>query len=74
MLKDSLAVIGLSLGLDLKRSGRELTIKNLMDLGSELAAELRRIRSSDIPLERGELRSTGVRNTSIHFNGSTQKH
>ena len=36
MLKDPLAVIGLSLGLDLKRSGTELTIANQMDLGTEL--------------------------------------
>ena len=36
MLKDSLAVIGLSLGLDLKRSGTELTTANQMDLGTEL--------------------------------------
>ena len=36
MLKDSLAVIGLSWGLELKRSGTELTIANQMDLGTEL--------------------------------------
>ena len=36
MLKDSLAVTGLSQGLDLKRSGTELTIANQMDLGIEL--------------------------------------
>ena len=36
MLKDSLAVIGLSKGLDLRRSGTELTIANQMDLGTEL--------------------------------------
>ena len=36
MLKDPLAVIGLSLGLDLKRSGTELAIANQMDLGTEL--------------------------------------
>ena len=49
MLKDSLAVIGLSKGLDLKRNATELTIANQMDLGID-AAELRRIRSSDIPV------------------------
>ena len=36
MQKDPLAVIGLSWGLDLKRSGTELTIANQMDLGTEL--------------------------------------
>ena len=36
MLRDSLAVVGLSQGLDLKRSGAELTIANQMDLGIEL--------------------------------------
>ena len=36
MLKDSHAVIGLFWGLDLKRSGTELTIANQMDLGNEL--------------------------------------
>ena len=36
MLKDSLAVIGLPSGLDLKRSGTEHTIANQMDLGIEL--------------------------------------
>ena len=53
MLKDSFAVVGLSLGLDLKRSGTELTIANQMDIGIELqgnVADLRRIWSSDIPL------------------------
>ena len=33
--KDFLAVIGLSWGLNLKRSGMELTMANLMDLGTE---------------------------------------
>ena len=36
MLVESLAVIGLSLVLDLKRSGTEVTIANQMDLGTEL--------------------------------------
>ena len=39
MLVDSFAVIGLSWGIDLKRSGAELTIKNQMDLGTELQRE-----------------------------------
>ena len=45
--------LALSSGLDLKRSGTELTIANQIDLGIELqknAAELRRVRSPDIPL------------------------
>ena len=52
MLKDSLAVIGLFWGLDLKRSGSELTIANQMDLGIELQKECCRIsqvRSSENP-------------------------
>ena len=36
MLVESLADIGLSQGLDLKRSGTELTTTNQMDLGTEL--------------------------------------
>ena len=36
MLKDSLAVIGLFQGLDLKMSGTDLTIAGQMDLGTEL--------------------------------------
>ena len=36
MQKDFLSIIGLSQGLDLKRSGTELTIANQMDLGIEL--------------------------------------
>ena len=36
MLEDSLAVIGLSQGQDLKRSGTELANANQMDLGTEL--------------------------------------
>ena len=35
MLVDSLADIGLSQGLDLKRSGTELTITNQMDLAAD---------------------------------------
>ena len=59
MLVDSLAVIGLSLGLDLKRSGTELTeltITNQMDLGTELQRECCRtsqdlvIRCSVVPV------------------------
>ena len=54
MQKYFLAVIGLSCGLDLKRSGTELTIANQMDLGNELRRRCCRIfegfRSSDIPL------------------------
>ena len=76
MLKDSLAVIGLSEGLDLKRSGTELTIANQMDLGIERrrnAAEFRQIRSSGIPWYQclGERRIEKQRRRR-HFNGSTQ--
>ena len=39
----NLAVIGLSQGLDLKRSGTELTIANQMDLGIELQRKCSRI-------------------------------
>ena len=39
MIVDSFAVIGLSWGLDLKRSGTELVIANQMDLGTELQRE-----------------------------------
>ena len=55
---------GLSQGLDLKRSGTELTIANQMDLGIELQRNSCRIsqdpviRYSVVPvLRRGELRS-----------------
>ena len=52
-LEDFLAVIGLSWDLDQKRSGTELTMAYrwiLESNGGDNAAELRRIRSSDIPL------------------------
>ena len=48
MLVDSLAVIGLSRGLDLKRSGTELTIANQMDLGIELQRKC--CSTSNIPM------------------------
>ena len=56
MLKDSLAVIGHSWDLDLKRSGTELTIANQMDLGTELQRKCCRtsqgpvIRCSGVPV------------------------
>ena len=51
-LVDSLADIGLSQGLDLKRSGTELTITNQVDLGTERQREcywIHRNRASGIP-------------------------
>ena len=82
MLKDSLAVIGLSWSLDLPRSGTELTIANQMDLGIELmrkccwffAGTEHPVFRGTSALERGELRSKEGGKKSIHFNGSTQKH
>ena len=49
MQKDFLTVIGLSLGLDLKSSGTELTIANQMDLGIELRRKCCRI-SNDLAI------------------------
>ena len=79
MLKYSLAVIGLSLGLDLKRSGTELTIASQMDLGTELQRMLFNLARSGHPifrgtsaLERGQSRSKEGGKTSIHFNGNTK--
>ena len=80
MLVDSLAVIGLSWGLDLKRSGTERTIANQMDLGTELQRKmLLNFAGSGHPmfrgtsaLERGELRSKESGKKSMHFNGSTE--
>ena len=40
MQKDFLSVIGLSLGLVLKRSGTELTFANQMDLGNSMAEKM----------------------------------
>ena len=67
MLKDSLAVSGLSWDLDLKRSRAELTMANQMDLVTELQGKmLLNFAGSGHPifrgtsaLERGELRSKG---------------
>ena len=54
MLVDSLAVIGLSQGLDLTRSGTELTIANKMDLGIELQRKCCRTSQKPImPVFRG---------------------
>ena len=79
MLKYSLAVIGLSKGLDLKRSATELTIANQMDLGIELQRKCCRttqdqvILFSVVPVPwRGNLRSKGSGKKSINFNGSTK--
>ena len=80
MLKDSLAVIGLSWGLDLKGCGTELTIAKPDGSWSRTAEKmLQNFAGSRHPtfrctsaLERGELRSKGGGKTSIHFNGSTQ--
>ena len=80
MLVDSLAVIGLSKGLDLKRSGTKLKIKNQMDLGTELqikmllnfAGSAHPVFRGTSALKRGELRSKGNGKKAIHFNGTTQ--
>ena len=69
MLVDSLAVIGLFRGLDLKSSSMELSITNQMDLGQNCRknfAEFRRKQSSSFRGTRGALRSKE------NFNGSTQ--
>ena len=75
-----LTVIGLSWGLDPKRSGTELydgkpdgswnrkaekLLQNFKDSGHPIF-------QCTSPLERGHLRSKGGRTTTIHFNGSTE--
>ena len=78
MQKDSLAVVGLFWGLDLKRSGTELTIANKMDLGIELRRKCCRVSKDPgircsvvLVLWRGQVRCKRGK-TSIHFNGSTE--
>ena len=69
-----------SWGLDLKRSGTELPIRNQMDHGTEpqikmlqnFAGSGHPIFRCTSPLERGQLRSKGEGKTTIHFNGSTE--
>ena len=79
MQKHSLVGIGLPQGLDLKRSGTELTIANHMDLVIELHRMLLNFSGSGHPifrctstLERGQLRRKDCGKTAIHFNESTQ--
>ena len=81
--KDSLAVIGLSLGLDLKRSCTKLTIAKQDGSWSRSDGENTDASSKDLDirysvdtnvLERGELRSKAGGQISMHFNDSTQKH
>ena len=80
-LEDFLAVIGLYLDLDQKRSGTPHTIANQTDVGIGLQRKCCTtsqdpvIRYSVVPVpwrERGQLRSKGGGRTTIHFNGSTQ--
>ena len=80
MQKHFLTVIGLSQGVDLKRSGTELTIANQMDLGIELqrkcciTSQDPVIRYSNVPVLWGEDKQEAKAGgkTSIHFNGRTE--
>ena len=81
MLANSLAVSGLSWGLDQKRNGTEPTLTNPTDHGIKLHRKWRQIfagsghpifRASSAFFERGELRSKGGGKKSIHFNGRNE--
>ena len=80
MPKDSFAVIGLPQGLDLKRSGTELTIRKRDGSWNRTAEKMLQnfaisghlVFRGTNALERGEFRSKGSGKKSIHFNGSTK--
>ena len=74
MLANSLAVIGLSWGLDHKKHGTELKLTNEMD--EEMMENFSRsghpILRASSAFARGELRSKVGRKKSIHVNGSDE--
>ena len=78
MLANSLAVIGLSWGLDQKRSGTESPLTDLTDhriqsvenMMANFSGSGHPIFRASSAFERGELRSKGGGQKSIHFNGS----
>ena len=80
MFVDSVAVTGLSLGLDLKRSGTELTRSKTDGSWDRIAGQmLLNFSGSRHPvfrctsaLERGQLRSKTSGKKSIHFNDVTE--